>query len=142
MNTAVYQQSVDPDGLGVTFEYSDGHATARKTFRFQKDSYLSEITSELNSDGQPVTNFLQWRGGFGDFTISNPAANQKTIYFDPSAPSSLWHPFGANLQEQAVSVAKKRTRPPPRVSSPSPESRMAISLRPSCRNPPTRRSRR
>ena len=97
LNTAIYDQTADPDGLGVTYEYSDGHTTVRKTFRFQKDSYLSQVTSEVKIDGQPVNSALQWRGGFGDFTVTNPAANQKTIYFDMA---------GNSLKEQTVSAAK------------------------------------
>jgi YidC/Oxa1 family membrane protein insertase len=106
LNTSLFDQTVDPDGLGVTFDFSDGHTTARKTFRFQKNSFLSQVTSEVTTDGQPVNNSLQWRGGFGDFTITNPAANQKTIYYDPGASASLFHPFGDFLKEQTVSAAK------------------------------------
>jgi YidC/Oxa1 family membrane protein insertase len=97
LNTALYQQTADPDGLGVTYDFSDGHTTVRKTFRFQKDSYLAQISSEVSTDGQPVDNSLEWRGGFGDFTLANPAANQKTIYFNLAANS---------LKEQTVSAAK------------------------------------
>jgi YidC/Oxa1 family membrane protein insertase len=97
LNNAVFDQTVDPDGLGVTYEFSDGRTTARKTFRFQKDSYLSQVTSEVKVDGQPVNHALQWRGGFGDFTVANPAASQKTIYFDQA---------GNSLKEQTVSAAK------------------------------------
>ena len=97
LNTATYQQTVDGDGLGVTFDYSDGHTTARKTFRFQKDSFLSQVTSEVKTDGQPVTNGFQWRGGFGDFTIANPAAAQKTINFNLA---------GNSLKERTAGDAK------------------------------------
>ena len=106
LNNATYQQTADPDGLGVVFEFSDGHATARKTFRFQKDSFLSQVSSEVTNDGQPVANSLEWRAGFGDLTVTNPSANQKTILFDPFASGSLWHPFGDNLKEQTASAAK------------------------------------
>jgi YidC/Oxa1 family membrane protein insertase len=92
LNTSTYEQTVDPDGLGVAFNYSDGHNTVRKTFRFQQDSYLVQVTSEVTADGQPVNNSLEWRGGFGDFTITNPSANQKTIYFDLTANSLKEHP--------------------------------------------------
>ncbi len=97
LNTAIYQETADPDGLGVTYDYSDGHTVVRKTFRFQKDSYLAQVTSEVKTDGQPVTNGLEWRGGFGDFTLSNPAANQKTIYYDL---------VNNSLKERTISDAK------------------------------------
>ena len=90
-------RALDADGLGMTFDFSDGHTVARKTFRFQKDSYLVQVTSEVSTDGQPVDNALEWRGGFGDFTLPNPAANQKTIYFNLA---------GNSLKEQTVSAAK------------------------------------
>jgi len=97
LNSAAYQETVDPDGLGVAYDFSDGHTTVRKTFRFQKDSYLAQVTSEVKTDGQPVINSIEWRGGFGDFTVGNPAAYQKTIYFNVDANS---------LKEQTVSAAK------------------------------------
>ena len=56
LNAALYQQTADPDGLGVSYNFSDGHTTVRKTFRFQKDSYLAQISSEVSTDGQPVDN--------------------------------------------------------------------------------------
>jgi YidC/Oxa1 family membrane protein insertase len=97
LDAAVYQKTVDPDGLGVTFDYSDGHTTVRKTFRFQKNSYLAELTSEVAIDGQPVNHMLEWRGGFGDFTLATAAAKQQTIHFDQTANK---------LVEQTASAAK------------------------------------
>ena len=97
LNAAFYRKAVDPDGMGITFDYSDGHTVVRKTFRFQKDSYLSQISTDINTDGQPVDNFLAWRGGFGDFTVTNPAAKQQTIYFNVT---------DNKLKEQTVSAAK------------------------------------
>ena len=40
LNWAWYKQTGDPDGLGVTFEYSDGGQSVRKQFRFEKNSRL------------------------------------------------------------------------------------------------------
>src|ERR1035441_5915154 len=97
LNAALYRKTVDPDGLGVTFDYSDGHTTVRKTFRFRKDSYLGQISSEVDTDGQPIDNSLEWRGGFCDFPRANSASKQQTIYFDLTANS---------LKEQTVSAAK------------------------------------
>ncbi len=85
VNWAQFQQTPDPDGLGVLFEFSDGHTAVRKTFRFRKNSYLSEITSDVKIDGKPVPGMLQWRGGFGDLTVANPAGQEKTGYFDVAA---------------------------------------------------------
>jgi YidC/Oxa1 family membrane protein insertase len=97
LNRALYQRTPDPDGLGVTYEFSDGHTRVRKTFRFQKGSYLAQISSEVSTDGQPVSHMLEWRGGFGDLTLVNAAAKQQTIYFDLSANK---------LREQNAGAAK------------------------------------
>ena len=40
------------DGLGIDFEFSDGKVSARKTFRFAKDSYQSQVTTEVTQDGK------------------------------------------------------------------------------------------
>ncbi len=85
INWAYYRQTVDPEGLGVAYEFSDGHTTARKTFRFQKKSYLVDVSTELAIDGKPVPHMIAWRGGFGDLTVPNPAGNEKTLYYDLSA---------------------------------------------------------
>jgi YidC/Oxa1 family membrane protein insertase len=85
LNTAFYQKTPDPDGLGVTYDFSDGHTTVRKTFRFQKNSFLVQITSEVATDGQPVTHMIEWRAGFGDLTLTTAATKQQTIYYDLTA---------------------------------------------------------
>ncbi len=82
VNWAWYQQTPDPDGLGVKYEFSDGHTVVRKSFRFQKDSYLATIASDVTVDGKPVRAKIQWLGGFGDLTVSNAAAGQQALYFD------------------------------------------------------------
>jgi YidC/Oxa1 family membrane protein insertase len=85
VNWTWYQQTVEPDGLGVTYEFSDGHVSVRKAFRFQKSSYLSTVSTEVTLDGKPLPHMVQWRGGFGDLTIANPSASQRTLYFDVAA---------------------------------------------------------
>src|SRR5579871_3016209 len=82
LNWAYYKQTADPDGLGVAFEYSDGHTVVHKAFKFQKNSYLSSVSADVTIDGRPVQSMIQWRGGFGDFTVANPAASQRTLYFN------------------------------------------------------------
>jgi len=81
-NWAWFEQVPDPDGLGVSYAFSDGHLSVKKAFRFKKDSYLSTVTTEATLDGKPIPHLIQWRGGFGDLTIANAAANQRTLYFD------------------------------------------------------------
>jgi YidC/Oxa1 family membrane protein insertase len=97
VNWAYYQQTGEPDRLGVTFEYTDGHTTVHKTFKFQKNSYLSQVTSQVTVDGRPVSAMLAWRGGFGDLTVSSPAAAERALYFNAS---------DNKLVEQNAKVAK------------------------------------
>jgi YidC/Oxa1 family membrane protein insertase len=85
VNWVWYQQTADPDGLGVAYEFSDGHTSVRKVFRFQKASYLSTVSTEVTLDGKPLPHMIQWRGGFGDLTIANAAGSQRTLYFDVAA---------------------------------------------------------
>ncbi len=84
VNWTYYKQTVDPDGLGVAFEYSDGRTLVNKKFQFQKNSYLSKVDTSVTVDGRPIENRIQWLGGFGDFTVANPAASQRTLYFNAS----------------------------------------------------------
>jgi YidC/Oxa1 family membrane protein insertase len=82
VNQAYYTETRDPDGLGVTYQYSDGHTDVRKTYRFQKNSYQAQVTAEVTNDGRPINSMIQWRGGFGDLTVDNPFASESTVYFD------------------------------------------------------------
>ena len=82
VNWAWYKQTPTPDGLGVDYQYSDGHTLVRKSFRFQKSSYRSAVTSEVTIDGKPLPAMLQWRGGFGDLTVTNPTGDQNALYFN------------------------------------------------------------
>jgi YidC/Oxa1 family membrane protein insertase len=70
-NYAYWVGQKSADGLGVEYTYSNGKLLYRKTFRFQKDSYLTEVTSELRNGGAVVPHSLAWRGGFGDFHVFN-----------------------------------------------------------------------
>ena len=82
INWAYFTQKGDPDGLGVTFEFSDGHVAAKKVFRFKKDSYISEVTTQVTVDGKPLPHQIEWRGGFGDHTIPTPANAQRTLHYN------------------------------------------------------------
>src|SRR5476649_1427437 len=82
VNWAWYKQTGDADGLGVTYDFSDGHTTVRKVFRFQKNSYLSTVSCEVAVDAKPIPAAIEWRGGFGDLTVPTAPANQRSLYFD------------------------------------------------------------
>lgn len=97
VNWTFYDQKVDPDGLGVTYDFSDGHTVVHKQFRFEKNSYLVQVSTSVAVDGKPIENLIEWRGGFGDLTVPSPASTQRTLYF--SVPEN-------KLVELHVSAAK------------------------------------
>lgn len=84
-NQVLYAVKESPDHLGLTFEYSDGKTSVRKSFTFQKDSYLSEVHSEVLQNGTPLAHVLTWRGGFGDQEVHNPYSQQHTVHFDATS---------------------------------------------------------
>lgn len=85
LNQALYVMKPDADGLGVSFEYSDGNVRSTKSFRFEKRSYLSKVTTSVTEGGKPVPAWLSWRGGFGDLAVAGAAASSHSIYYDESA---------------------------------------------------------
>ncbi len=97
-NWAYFTQTADPDGLGVAYEFSDGHTVVRKKFRFEKSAHLANISAEVTVDGKPIPSMIQWRGGFGDLTVTSPGAKETTSYFDVTQNK---------LIEETASAAKK-----------------------------------
>jgi YidC/Oxa1 family membrane protein insertase len=97
VNWTYYTETVDPDKLGVTYDFSDGHTSVHKVFRFQKNSYLAQISTDASVDGKTVPHLIQWRGGFGDLTVPNAAVNERTLFFDVT---------NNKLVEQNVRTAK------------------------------------
>jgi YidC/Oxa1 family membrane protein insertase len=85
LTQVLYAARPHPDGLGVDYEYSDGRAVSRKSFRFRKDSYITDVSSEVTSGGKRLAHVLAWRGGFGDRSVANHAATQHSVYFDVAA---------------------------------------------------------
>lgn len=86
-NSELFQVTRSEDGLTVTFEYSDGRLSAKKTFEFTVDSYLVKISSQVVDNGVLLPHSLVWRGGLGDTTGVNPAADARSLYFDASNSS-------------------------------------------------------
>ncbi|MCU1257445.1 MAG: protein translocase subunit yidC [Bryobacterales bacterium] len=70
------------NGLSVAFQYSDGRVYARKVFEFQKDSYVSSLSSEVSENGAPLLHLVQWRGGFGDLAALNAYTQQQAIFYN------------------------------------------------------------
>jgi len=84
-NNVLYQPEVWPDGTGVSYEYSDGTTTIKKSFLFKQDSYLGDVQSSIVENGQPVPHLLVWRGGFGDQKVRNAAAIEHSVRYDTTA---------------------------------------------------------
>lgn len=101
-NQVLYSVKTTPDKLGLSFEYSDGAATVRKAFTFKKDSYLSDIRSEVLENGSPVPHVLMWRGGFGDQNVRSASSNQHTVHYD-AASSKLITKSTKDAKEGAFS---------------------------------------
>jgi YidC/Oxa1 family membrane protein insertase len=82
LNYAYYVGKKSDDGLGVDFEFSDGKTSAKKSFHFARDSYLSQFNSEVTQNGVGVAHLVEWRGGFGDLTVLNRLQVQHAVYYD------------------------------------------------------------
>jgi len=85
LNQALYAAKVSEDGLSIDFSFSDGNLVSRKTYQFRKDSYLSEVVSEVAEGGRRLSHLLVWRGGFGDKQVPGAVAAQHSVYFDVPA---------------------------------------------------------
>jgi YidC/Oxa1 family membrane protein insertase len=81
-NTALFKADTSADGLKVSFEFSDGVASIKKAFQFDKKSYLVAVTSEVTQNGTLVPHLLTWRGGFGDAKVPNAIVAQHALYYD------------------------------------------------------------
>jgi YidC/Oxa1 family membrane protein insertase len=82
LNQALYEVHTDADGLAIHFDYSDGKVVAHKSFQFRKSSYLLDVSTEVADAGRPLPHQVEWRGGFGDMGVTNPAGDQQTLHFD------------------------------------------------------------
>ncbi len=98
LNKALFVAHPVSGGLGIDYEFSDGKVTARKSFRFTRDSYRVQLTSEVSQAGTLLPHLMAWRGGFGDMTVSNPASTQHAVYFDSTSKK---------LELNAAKVAKE-----------------------------------
>ena len=70
LNTALYVRTPESSGTvtapaSVSFEYSDGELSARKTFKFDH-SYLLSIETSVVQKGSSVTALPMWPAAFGD----------------------------------------------------------------------------
>ena len=82
LNQSLFVATQAPDGLGVSFEFSENGLTAKKVFEFKKNSYLTQVSSSVTMNGAPVQHLLAWRGGFGDFAVQNASGVQHAIRYN------------------------------------------------------------
>ncbi len=72
----------------VVFRWSDGATRVSKRLRFD-ESYVVEIASSVEQNGQPVAHSLTWRGGFGDRWAYGHAEATFVIYRTAGALQQL-----------------------------------------------------
>ncbi|HEX3586061.1 MAG TPA: membrane protein insertase YidC [Candidatus Angelobacter sp.] len=65
LNEAMYVHGRDPATGALTYEYSDGDISVRKTFRPDKDNLLS-VETEVLVNGRRVQALPRWSSGMGD----------------------------------------------------------------------------
>jgi YidC/Oxa1 family membrane protein insertase len=65
INEVFYIATPGGQGGPLTFEYSDGEISVRKTMRAESDLIL-DIETEVTRNGQRVQAFPQWHSGLGD----------------------------------------------------------------------------
>ncbi len=75
-NDGLYKISSDGIALhapaGAEFAWSDGHLEVTKRFQFDH-TYVARVETSVKLDGKPITAGIGWLGGFGDWTVTNPA---------------------------------------------------------------------
>lgn len=72
LNEALYvpsQTGNQSAPAALTFEFADGDTQVRKTFTFDKSSYVVGVETEVTNKGSRVAAYPQWPGGFGDQTV-------------------------------------------------------------------------
>ncbi len=93
-NQALYQ--FDPDRLELhapaelTFRWSDGRLAVSKRLTFES-SYIVSLETSVLLDGQPLEHAVAWRGGFGDTTVPNSAAQVRVFFRTDGSLEALDH---------------------------------------------------
>jgi YidC/Oxa1 family membrane protein insertase len=89
VNKVLYAARPAAGGLGIDYEFSDGKVVVRKSFHFERASYLSQVSTSVLVGGMGIPNLLEWRGGFGDHAVPNAASLQRIVYYDATAAKLL-----------------------------------------------------
>jgi YidC/Oxa1 family membrane protein insertase len=104
VNQALYavKPSAEPSNgvftapVELEFHWSDGNVDVVKRLKFG-DSYVVQVETSVDRNGQPVAHRVAWRGGFGDFAVP-PAQRVMNAFTDLSgsirtlAPKNLGEP--------------------------------------------------
>ena len=64
----------------IQFAYDDGDVSVRKSFKFDRSSYVVEINTSVAQKGTPVTAFPMWPAGFGSDLTGPQYATGQIIY--------------------------------------------------------------
>jgi len=95
-NDALYKISSDGTALrapaDAEFVWSDGHLEVTKRFKFDH-TYVVRVETSVKQDGKPITAGIGWLGGFGDWTVTNPAPVEtvNVYYSEGGKITSLQH---------------------------------------------------
>ena len=80
VNQALWVPKPATDGIGVDYEFASGKTSARKSFRFERSSYLVKAVTEVFENNTALHHLIAWRGGFGDETVFNAATVHHTLH--------------------------------------------------------------
>jgi len=85
----------------LTFAYSDGQTTVRKTLRFDH-SYVVTVETSVTENGQPVTAYPAWPAGFGDEQSPASYASARIDWYNGE---TNWHGGEKVNREQIKNVS-------------------------------------
>ncbi len=84
----------------LTFEYSDGDTTARKSFTLD-NSYVVKVDTQVTHNGAGVESLPVWPAGFGDETVPASYAAQSVDYA-PLHPGKKW--WGGTKEVERIAI--------------------------------------
>ncbi|MEI9812581.1 MAG: YidC/Oxa1 family insertase periplasmic-domain containing protein [Acidobacteriota bacterium] len=106
-NDKLYKVTRSEDGLGVTFEYSDGRLSAKKTFQFSQDSYLVKVTSQVIENGVMLPH--SWFGAADSETSPAPIPRRKLGRSITTPPIPAWRKESGRRQRRS-SLGQRQLR--------------------------------
>jgi YidC/Oxa1 family membrane protein insertase len=87
----------------IDFRWSDGHLAVTKRLKFD-ESYMVEVETLVQKDGQPVPHRLTWRSGFGD-VVAFQAARAMTAFTDAAGSIKVTAAGGLGVPDQRTTPA-------------------------------------